>query len=72
MAWLAAADQKGNRSLHTAMGKPKERSVADLELLSYDRREAGRRYLQADVAYADLLELEAPKGDGPEEPAGIA
>ena len=54
------------------MLKPKERSLEDLELLSIEHRQAGRDHLTAHARYANLLALEAPRGDGPEEPEGIA
>jgi hypothetical protein len=72
MAWLAAANQKPGRDQHKWVVDNNKRAVGDLELISLERGQAGRQYLVQHGMYTDLLELEAPKGTGPDEPVGLA
>ncbi len=71
-AWLAAGGHKPDMRAHKDMMKPKEQQPGDLELLSLERREAGRKWL-TDNGLTSLLGKEREQRTGePAEPVGVA
>jgi hypothetical protein len=72
MAWLAGGACKPSMKKHKDMLKPNDREAVDLELLSLERRQVGRKWLVDHGLISLLAKERRPRLGEPDEPEGIA